>query len=304
VNPVLQDNTMPADFYDVLEVSRKASADEIRKSYRKLSRENHPDVKPDDSSAAGKFQEVQDAYTVLNDPDKRRKYDQYGHRAFQGGGGGAGGAGGPVDLGDLFGGGIDLGSLFGGGMGGQRRPQKGQDATTSIQISFNTAAEGGSYDLALNVAGSSQRITIRIPAGIDHGKTIRLADQGHPGHGGGPNGDLLVSVNVSPHPYFSRDGVSLFVDVPLSITEATLGAKVDVPTLSEGMLTISIPPGAASGMKLRLREKGILNQKTNQRGDLFAVLKIVSPKNLDDESRALVEELAELIDENPRKDIW
>jgi DnaJ-class molecular chaperone len=292
---------MPADFYDVLGVSRKASAEEIRKAYRKLSRENHPDVKPNDAKAASNFQEVQDAYSVLNDTDKRRKYDQYGHRAFQGGGGGGGGS---ADFGDLFGGGgIDLGSLFG-GMGGQRRPQKGQDVSTSIQVSFNTAAEGGSYDLGLNVGGESRKIGIRVPAGIDHGKAIRLAEQGHPGHGGGPNGDLIVTVNVSPHPYFSRDGASLFVDVPLTITEATLGAKVDVPTLSEGLLTISTPSGASSGMKLRLREKGIMNSKTQQRGDLFAVLKIVAPKDLDEETRAIVEDLADRLDEQPREGIW
>jgi curved DNA-binding protein len=292
---------MPADFYDVLGVSRNASNDEIRKSYRKLSRENHPDVKPDDAAAAKKFQEVQDAYAVLNDSSKRGKYDQFGHRAFQGGGGGGRG-GGPVDINDLFGG--DLGSLFGGGFGGQRRAQKGQDASTSIQIAFNTAAEGGSYDLSISIGHQPQRLNVQIPSGVEHGKTIRLPGQGHPGNGGGPAGDLLVTVHVAAHPYFRREGSSLLVDVPISIFEATLGAKIDVPTLNEGLLTISVPPGASSGTKMRLREKGILDARTGKKGDLFIVLKIVAPKDLDEEATAMMEELADHLDEAPRDGLW
>ena len=165
-------------------------------------------------------------------------------------------------------------------------------------------AEGGSYDLAINVGNGAQRLAVKIPPGVEHGKTIRLAGQGHPGNGGGPNGDLLVTVHVSAHPYFRREGYTLLVDVPISIVEATLGAKVDVPTLNEGLLTISVPPGASSGTKMRLREKGILNPRIDQRGDLFVVLKIVAPKNLDEETRALVEELADQLDEDPRDGLW
>ena len=303
---------MADDYYQVLGVSRKASADEIKKAYRKLSRENHPDVKPDDKSAAEKFKQVQEAYAVLSDNEKRQQYDRFGHAAFQGGrGGGPGWAGGgtQVDLGDLFGGGFDLGDLFGGGAfgGGARRApraRKGQDAEASIEIPFNTAAEGGSYGLSVNIGGQPQQLTARIPAGVNNGSVIRLSGQGHPGMGGGPNGDLLVRIRVAPHPYFRREASNLLVDVPISLTEAALGAKVDVPTLSEGLVTVTVPPGSASSTKLRLRGKGIIDQKTKQHGDLFAVLRIVAPRTLDDRSRELLEELARLQPENLRQDLW
>lgn len=311
---------MADDFYNVLGVQRGASADELRKAYRKLSRENHPDVKPDDKAAAEKFKQVQEAYSVLSDDEKRQKYDRFGHAAFQGGAGGgqAWTGGGPVDLGDLFGGagGVDLGDIFGGGFGsgafggarGQRRgparPQKGQDAETSIDIPFTTAAEGGTYELTVSMGGKSERLTVRIPAGIESGKSIRLSGQGHPGVHGGPNGDLLIKVRVAAHPWFRREGSNLSVDVPVTLTEAALGAKVDVPTLSEGRVSVTVPAGASSGTKLRLREKGVVDPKTKQRGDLFAVLKIIVPKDLDDESRRLLQEFAERNPNDPRTELW
>lgn len=296
---------MSEDPYQVLGVSRNASQDDIRKAYRKQSRENHPDVKPDDKAAAERFKQVQDAYSILGETEKRQKYDRFGHAAFQGGGGGFQGS--PVDLGDLFGGGVDLGDLFGGGgFGGGRRsrPQKGRDVETSIEIPFNTAAEGGSYGLSLNINGSTEHLTIRIPAGIETGKTIRLGGQGSPGVGGGPNGDVLVKIRVSPHPYFRREGSNLLVDVPISITEAALGAKVDVPTLNEDLVSLAVPPGASSGTKLRLRGKGVPDSRTGERGDQFVVLKIIAPKNLADQSRVLLQQLAELDDTDPRDGLW
>jgi DnaJ-class molecular chaperone len=302
---------MAEDFYQVLGVSRNSSDADLKKAYRKLSRENHPDSKPGDKAAAEKFKQVQEAYTVLSDSEKRQKYDRFGHAAFQGGG--RGGAspfgGGQVDLGDLFGGGggggFDFGDLFGGG-GGRRasRARKGQDVETTIDVPFNTAAEGGSYSLTVNTAGKPEQITARIPAGVDSGSVIRLSGQGHPGMGGGPNGDLMVKIRVAPHPYFRRDAANLLVDVPISLTEAALGAKVDVPTLSEGLVTVTVPPGSASGTRLRLRGKGIINRKTNEPGDLYAIIQIVVPKELDDRSRELLEEFAELHPEDLREDRW
>ena len=301
---------MAEDFYQVLGVSRNASEADIKKAYRKLSRENHPDSKPDDKVAAEKFKQVQEAYSALGDTEKRQKYDRFGHAAFQGGGRGGESpfGGGQVDLGDLFGGGgggFDFGDLFGGG-GGRRasRARKGQDFETTIDVPFNTAAEGGSYSLTVNTAGKPEQITARIPAGVDTGSVIRLSGQGHPGMGGGPNGDLMVKIRVAPHPYFRRDASNLLVDVPISLTEAALGAKVDVPTLSEGLVTVTVPPGSASGTRLRLRGKGIVNRKSNAPGDLYAILQIVVPKELDDRSRKLLEEFAELHPEDLREDRW
>ena len=174
---------MAEDYYQVLGVSRNASEADIKKAYRKLSRENHPDSKPDDKAAAAKFKEVQEAYSALGDAEKRQKYDRFGHAAFQGGGSPFGG--GQVDLGDLFGGGgggFDFGDLFGGG-GGRRaaRAKKGQDAETTIDVPFNTAAEGGSYGLTINTTGQPQQLTARIPAGVDSGSVIRLSGPVEPG---------------------------------------------------------------------------------------------------------------------------
>ncbi|MGC1273069.1 MAG: DnaJ C-terminal domain-containing protein, partial [Planctomycetaceae bacterium] len=279
---------MAEDFYQVLGVKKDASADEIRKVYRKLSRENHPDVKPDDKPASEKFKKVQEAYAVLGDAEKRAQYDRYGHAFHQAGGGrahpwhgaggGQGGAG-PVDLGDLFGEGIDLSDLFGGfagrgGFGGGRRgpgarPAKGQDLRTDVTVPFLVAAEGGQHEISLQRAGKTDRITVKIPAGLSDGSTIRLAGEGHPGAAGGPAGDLLPTVHVAPHPYFRRDGNDLSVDVPITPAEAALGAKVEAPTLSEGHVVVTLPPGTNSGRKLRLRGKGIPDRKTGARGDLY-----------------------------------
>jgi curved DNA-binding protein len=300
---------MAEDFYQVLGVSRNSSDAELKKAHRSLSKENHPDSKPDDKVAAEKFKSVQEAYSVLSDSEKRQKYDRFGHAAFEGGrGGGSPFGGGQVDLGDLFGGGggggFDFGDLFGGGGRRAPRARKGQDVEATIDVPFNTAAEGGSYSLTVNTLGTPEQITARIPAGVDSGSVIRLSGQGHPGMGGGPNGDLMVKIKVAPHPYFRRDGANLLVDVPISLTEAALGAKVDVPTLSEGLITVTVPAGSASGTRLRLRGKGIINRKTNEPGDLYAIIQIVVPKELDDRSRELLEEFAELHPEDLREDRW
>lgn len=308
---------MAQDYYNVLGVSRSATQEEIRKAFKKIARENHPDVKPDDKAAAERFKAAAEAYDVLGDADTRKKYDQFGanwkhaEKAGQYGGGNPFRSGGPVDvdLRDIFGGrgAVDLGdifgSFFGGGGGGVHpgqqapRPQKGQDIKTSIQIPFQMAATGGSYDLNIN----NQRLTAQIPAGIESGKSIRLSGQGHPGQHGAPNGDLLVTVHVMQHPYFRRDGSNVLVDVPVTITEAALGAKIDVPTLTEGTVTMTLPPGTSSGAKLRLKGKGFMNLKTKQPGDQLAVIKIVVPKEIDERSRELLEELAPLIEDSPRK---
>ncbi len=318
---------MSQDYYQTLGVSKGASKEEIRKAFKKIAKESHPDVKPDDKVAAERFKAAAEAYDVLGDEDKRKKYDQYGanwSKVPEGGpfgGGRSGGSpfrnGGPVDidLQDIFGGrgGVDLESMFGGMFGGggpvpgggagRARPpqaQRGEDVATVIRVPFMVAAKGGSHDLYAN----SQRLTAQVPAGIEDGKTIRLSGQGQPGINGGPNGDVLVTVRVEPHPYFRREGNQLLLDVPVSVMEAILGAKIDVPTLSDGMVTLTLPPGTSSGAKLRLKGKGLPDLKTKVIGDQFVVIKIVSPKDLDDRAKQLLEELSEHLKESPRENLW
>ncbi|QDT35713.1 DnaJ C-terminal domain-containing protein [Stratiformator vulcanicus] len=310
---------MAEDYYKTLGVSREASADEIRKAYRKLARENHPDVKPDDKAAAKRFKEIQEAYSVLGSAEKRTQYDRYGH-AFQGAPGGGGGqyrhpgGGGQPDLNDIFGEGFDLGDLFGGAFGGgassargpraaRPRQARGADARAEITVPFTVAAEGGKHDLRIDRDGKPESISIKVPAGIKEGGTIRLAGQGQPGYSGGPAGDLLITIHIAAHPHFRREGSNLLVDVPVTPSEAVLGAKVEVPTLSEGTLMLTIPPGTSSGKKLRLRGKGVIDPKTKNRGDQFVVVKIVVPEDPTDDHRKLYEELKGL-ETDPRENLW
>ncbi|MCA9067560.1 MAG: DnaJ domain-containing protein [Planctomycetaceae bacterium] len=312
------------DYYETLGVSRKASQEEIRKAYKKLAREYHPDNRPDDPEAEKKFKEIQEANSVLSDPEKRAQYDRFGS-AFQnaGAGGGPGqpfhwstsgqGGAGAVDLEDILGGGFDLGDLFGGGFGGgqqrharsQPRPRAGQDIEMEIEIPFQVAVEGGQHSLPLRKQnGNVERLNVKVPAGVDTGSVIRLSGQGHPGMQGGPPGNLRLTVKVAPHPYFRREGNRILVDVPITACEAVLGTKVEVPTVKEGKVTVTIPPGTSSGAKLRLSGLGAPDPKTKQRGDQFVVVKIVVPKTLDEESQQLYQQLAERSSFSPRENLW
>jgi curved DNA-binding protein len=302
------------DYYATLGVSRTATADEIRTAHKKLSRKYHPDANQDDKSAEQKFKDVQTAYEVLSDETKRKQYDQFGAAAFEGGGMPGGfrrGPGGQPDLGDLFGGQVDLGDLFGGAFGGGRgrgagrsRARKGEDAQVEITVPFTVACEGGAHELNLSREGKSERVTVKVPAGVDSGAVIRLAGQGEPGSGGGPPGDLLCTIRVAPHPWFKREGANLLVDVPVSFTEAALGGKVECPTLTEGTVMLTLPAGTASGAKLRLRGKGAMDRATGARGDEFAVIKIVPPANPSPEVLELLRQLAEKLPGNPREGFW
>ncbi len=307
---------MADDYYKTLGVSKTATADEIRKAYRKLARVNHPDAKPNDSKAAEKFKQIQEAYDVLNDETKRKQYDQFGPdfaRMGQqgpfgpGGSGGAGGFGGgtgPIDFSELFGnGGIDLGDFFAGGMGGgtassggrrsKKASMRGEDARATVKVDFETAVNGGSVDVRIERGGTVETLGVKVPAGVSEGQVIRLAGQGSPGLRGGAPGDLLLRIEILPHPYFRREGSNLLLDVPISPPEAALGTKVDVPTLSEGRVVVKIPAGTSSGVKLRLRGKGVLDPQTKQIGDQFVVIKIVLPKIISERDKALYQQLAE-----------
>lgn len=306
------------DFYETLGVPRSASESDIRKAYRKLAREYHPDRRPDDKAAADRFKQIQAAYDVLGDTEKRQQYDRFGQSFRPGSGPGAGGPGagaGPhFDFNDIFGGGgVDLNDLFGamggGGAGGGRgprmrpRPQKGADSRAEITVSFQTAIQGGRHELTINRDGERELIDVKIPAGIRDGAVVRLAGQGESGRGG-PAGDLLVTIKIAPHPWFRRDGDNVLVDVPVTIFEATLGARIEVPTLTGTIASVTVPPGTASGARLRLRGEGAPHAKTGERGDLFAVLKIVPPKTLTDEQRTALEALQAAHTDQPRRKLW
>lgn len=299
------------DYYEVLGVSKSASADEIKKSYRKLAKQYHPDANQDDPSAQGKFSEITEAYEVLSDTEKRAKFDQYGQHwnKVQGGGsgghspfGGGGGAGG-FDFEDMLGGMFGGGGGRGGGgnpFGGGRRaqPTKGANLEHEIQIPFQMGVNGGEYELTMQ----TERLTVKVPAGMDDGGKIRLTGQGNPGSAG--PGDLIVTVRVAAHPWFRKAASNLLVDVPITPLEAVLGGKVDVPTLMDGTIVMTIPPGTNSGAKLRLRGKGSIDRKTKQQGDQLVVIKIVSPKELPEDQQALYEQLRELDTSNPREELW
>lgn len=295
---------MPRDYYEVLGVARNASEADIKKAYRKLARQHHPDRNPGDKQAEARFKEVQEAYDVLNDKTKRAQYDRFGFAGPGMGGQGPfraeGGPGGfefqginPDDLESILGamgGAGGFSEIFGRrarGRGRGRAAPPPQSVEAEVAIPFTTAALGGT--VSLNVDGRT--IDVRVPAGVEEGKKLRLGGQGPGG------GDLLVRIKIEPHPYFRREGNNLVLDVPVSVSEAILGAKVDVPTLDGTHLTVKVPPGTSSGARLRLRGKGIAG------GDQFIEIKIVVPKINDDRGRELIEELARLHPQNPRANL-
>jgi DnaJ-class molecular chaperone len=294
---------MPTDYYDTLGVKKGASEDEIKKAYRKLARQYHPDRNPGDKQAEGKFKEVQQAYDVLSDKKKRAQYDQFG--TAEPGAGFSGFGGGPGQGGTTFrwqtGDGADfdpsdiLSQVFGGGMGGgfgrrgrgsgrARQAPAAEAYETEVSIPFTTAALGGSIDLRID----GRELTVKIPPGMEDGKKLRLQGQAPGG------GDLEVLIHVQPHPYFRREGKNIILEVPLSLPEAVLGTKVDVPTLDGTHLSVKIPPGTSSGTRLRLRNRGING------GDQYIETKVVVPGPHDNRSKELIEEFGRLNTQNPR----
>lgn len=302
--------TMEEDFYKILGVSRDASQKDIQKAYRALARKHHPDrVEEDQRDAAKqKFQKIQEAYDVLSDPEKRKMYDQFGPNFRQAGaaGGdpfagfrqGAGGESVQFDFNDLFGGGGGAGGfedfvsqMAGGRRGGSRArrgPRQGESVEAETTISFATSITGGSVDLSLARGRSNERISVNIPAGIEDGKKIRLKGQGEPSPSGGPAGDLILTIRVAPHPHYKRVGDNLTVTIPVTLEEAALGGKVDVPTPA-GTITITVPAGSSSGRKLRLKGQGV--KRAESSGDLIVELQVALPNQIDDRSKELIKEL-------------
>lgn len=362
------------DFYELLGVSRNATQDEIKKAYRRAARKHHPDVNPGDKAAEEKYKRISQAYEVLSDPEKRRKYDQFGaawQQAQQSGEWQGGDFGnfvythfGPGSFEDIF------GSLFGniGTSTGrqrtrvQRQPERGQDIVHELPLRFAEAINGTQKQLTLSIAdrcpecdglggkavtcsacgGSGQsargglfgmgsacpqchgtgeiiqsqcrqcrgggevlrerKLTVKIPAGVKTGSKIRLAGEGGRGVRGGPNGDLILALKVEEHPLFRRVGDDVHIELPISFTEAALGATIPVPTVN-GRVNLKIPPGTRSGQKFRLKGQGPPVPGTKQRSDQYVEVVITPPRRLSKEQRELLEELAKITDEDPRADL-
>jgi DnaJ-class molecular chaperone len=312
------------DYYKVLGVARGASADELKKAYRRLAKQYHPDVNKGDKNAEERFKEISEAYNVLSDPEQRKKYDlfsQYGPAGMGGGGGGfegfrwQPGAGpgnvdfGNVDLGDLFSelfemGGIRRGpSRQGRGRGeGGEAPVNGQDTYADIEVSFDEAITGAERKISIRRGDKVEHLTVKVPAGVDNGSKVRISGKGQPGFGGGSSGDLYLRIHVTPHPSFWREGADIYTEMPITIYDAVLGAQVEVPTL-EGHARMKVPAGTASGQKFRLSGKGApqLGGK-GKRGDQYVIINIVPPRDLGGTARKAFEKLAEEYPYDPKED--
>jgi DnaJ-class molecular chaperone len=308
------------DYYQILGVDRRATADEIRRAYRKLARKYHPDVNKS-ADAAEHFAEVSEANEVLSDAEKRKVYDQFGHAGvnasaageggFRPGGFGAQGWGAGGDRSDvssadfgaifeqMFGGGIRGGAPFG-AQQAARPPavRRGRDMEHPLHVSFMTALQGGEEHLRFTVNGKPQTIAVKIPPCIDTGAKLRVQGKGQPGQHGGAPGDLILEVEVGAHPWFRREGLDVSMDLPISIAEAALGATVSIP-LPRGEATLKVPAGASSGRRLRLRGKGGRGAGGKE-GDFYAVIQIVGPTDLSDRGRELLEDLRGEL-KNPRE---
>ncbi|HEX4148535.1 MAG TPA: J domain-containing protein [Pirellulales bacterium] len=318
---------MAEDYYKTLGVDRNASQADIEKAYRTLARKYHPDMNPDDKTAKKKFQQVQAAFDVLSDAGKRELYDRYGSSFESAGRGGPQPGAGPgwsppggagfedVDLSQFFGerfgggggpgGGFDFFSQFGRGAAGGRKgrraaaPSRGGDLAAELEIPFNLAVTGGEAQITLNRGHHPETIAVKVPPGIDEGKKIRLRGQGEPAADGGTSGDLLITVHVSPHPWFQRKGDNLHVRLPVTLREAVEGAKVDVPT-PKGTVSVRVPPHSSSGKKLRIKGRGV-EAKGRPAGDLFAEVQIILPPELDEAATQMIRQLDEAHPTHPRE---
>ncbi|MFS0865859.1 DnaJ C-terminal domain-containing protein [Microbacterium sp. 179-B 1A2 NHS] len=312
------------DFYKVLGVSKDVSDADLKRTYRKLARTYHPDSNAGDPAAEAKFKEVSEAYSVLSDKEQRAEYDQLramgsGARFQPGASGGGfedvfsrfspGGSTSTADFDDLFAmfGQQQQGGRFGSGRFGQPTggfrgfggPQKGADVTARTTLDFTTAVRGETITLQ---GEDGKPIKVKVPAGVADGQKIRLRGRGRPSPDGGETGDIVLTVAVRPHPVFTRDGLNLRVTVPVTFTEAALGATIEVPTLGGESVKLRVAPGTPSGRVLRVKGRGVHTAKGT--GDLLAEVQVAVPTHLDDKARKALEDFAALEPkENPRADL-
>jgi DnaJ-class molecular chaperone len=290
---------MDQDLYKILNVGRTASHDEIRTAYRKLAKEYHPDRNPGNAAAEEKFKQVSAAFNVLGDPDKRRRYDAGEIDAsgretgsFYGNGGGYGGQAGTDnfgDLGDIFGDFFGRGTAGTGGRTGHRGfNMRGMDYRYHLEIEFLEAANGMKKRVLLP---EGETLDINVPAGVTQGQVLRLKGKGGPGVGRGAPGDALIELKIKDHAAFEREGDNILLSLPITLYEAVLGAKVEVPTIT-GRVALTVPKGASSGQTLRLRGKGVHNAQTGNRGDQLIRLSIVLPHRVDPELTDFMEDWA------------
>ena len=350
------------DYYEVLGVSKGATDADLKKAYRSLAKKYHPDMNPGDKEAEQRFKEVNEAYAILSDAEKRQQYDQFGHAAFEAGGAGSGGGFGGMDFGDIF------SSFFGGGFGGfgggggssRNRAIPGEDVYARVVLSFEEAVFGCKKEISFNrveacgdckgsgaAPGTSPetcetcrgtgQVTVRtqtpfgmmqqsracsgcrgtgkivrtpckncrgsgyvkltktmeftIPAGIDNGNRIVQRGMGSAGRNGGPHGDLIIEVKVRPHAIFEREGNHIYCEIPITFTQAALGAEIDIPTL-DGKEKFTVPEGTQGGAVFTLRGKGIADVNTKRKGDLILTLTVEVPKNLSQKQKELLQEFA------------
>jgi molecular chaperone DnaJ len=299
------------DFYKILGVSKDVSDAELKKVYRKLARQFHPDSNPGDAKAEAKFKEISEAYSVLSDKEQRTEYDQVramgsgarftgGPGAGRGGGFGGnqnfGGAGFEDVFSNLFGGGGGAG--FGGGRG--FGPQRGADLTTASTLDFIDGVRGTTIKLRLT--NGPDATSVKIPAGVLDGQKIKIRGKGQQSPNGGEPGDLIITVTVKQHPVFTRDGVNLRVTVPVTFAEAVLGATIQVPTLGGEPVKLKVAPGTPNGRVLRVKGRGVVTAKGE--GDLLATVDIAVPSHVSDKAKQALEEFDGLLpDEDPRADL-
>lgn len=298
---------MSKDYYAALGISRSASDAEIKKAYRKMAAKYHPDKPTGDET---KFKEISEAYETLSDPEKRSMYDQFGsdyQQAGAGGFGGFGGGAGGADFGDIFGdmfGGGGFGGAQAGGFGRQQaRPQKGEDQTVPVMVTLLEAIEGTERTINVQTGNpnshsnsyDTQPIKVRIPAGVTQDQKIRVKGKGFSGFNGGPNGDVIIKINLEKHPHYKVEGKDVYLNLPVTPWEAALGAKVEIPTL-KGKVKMAIAPGTQSGTKMRIKDRGLGQVPGNQ----YVTIQIHTPPAHSDADKALYEKMAEQMAFDPR----